>query len=226
MSPCTSQPISWLRLEQLALGELRAGEAAEVEHHIANCPACRACLEHIRASEPSLSPLRITPVAPRWSRWLRWSAPGALLAAAALILWLTIDRPAANPALPGPRVAVKGGELAINLIREHRGATADPSRFRDGDRFLVEVTCPPGRRYVDVVVAQGAEVGFPIPAESIDCGNRVSLASGFRITGNLAVTVCAILGDDTPPDRNRWQSPLSHRTGTGAACRVIDPAAP
>ncbi|MCA9675926.1 MAG: zf-HC2 domain-containing protein, partial [Myxococcales bacterium] len=44
---CVSEPVSWLRLERYALGELPGPLAREVAAHLAGCPACRACLDRI-----------------------------------------------------------------------------------------------------------------------------------------------------------------------------------
>lgn len=58
---CIGEPISWLRLEQLALGELRDGGAAE--RHMAKCPACAAALAEIRGDARALPPL-VVPALP------------------------------------------------------------------------------------------------------------------------------------------------------------------
>lgn len=58
---CIGEPISWLRLEQLALGELRDGGAAE--DHVAKCPACAAALAEIRGDARALPPL-VVPALP------------------------------------------------------------------------------------------------------------------------------------------------------------------
>jgi hypothetical protein len=55
---CTGTPVSWLRLERLALGELPGDEARLVEAHLGECAACRACAEECR--EPvALLPLEL-----------------------------------------------------------------------------------------------------------------------------------------------------------------------
>ncbi|MCA9536808.1 MAG: zf-HC2 domain-containing protein [Myxococcales bacterium] len=46
---CTGTPVSWLRLERLALGELTGDEARTVEAHLRECAACRACAEECAA---------------------------------------------------------------------------------------------------------------------------------------------------------------------------------
>lgn len=207
---CTAEPISWLRLERHALGETGAAEAAEIEAHVEACPACRGAL--ISIDDPvELRPLPARALPEGWfQRWRRqWIGAGAFtLAAAAVVLLLVVLRPgrptpAPRPAPPPARVAVKGGELAIELVREHAGSTAtDPSRFADGDRFKVLITCPPGQREVDVVVEQDGERAFPLAAQRIRCGNRVTLDGAFRISGSWApVTVCAVAPERGRADR-------------------------
>lgn len=58
---CIGEPISWLRLEQLALGELRDGGAAE--QHVARCAACAAALAQLRGDTRELPPL-VVPTLP------------------------------------------------------------------------------------------------------------------------------------------------------------------
>lgn len=197
MSACVSQPVSWLRLERYALGELDADAAAAVEGHVVDCPACRACLTRIERDDVALLPLPAAPRtharAPWWRRWV--PAGGAALVAAAaallLIVWLSGDRDRE------PRGgAVKGEALAVELVREHAGTTAaDPALFRDGDRFSVRITCPPGAGDVGLEVEQAGVVARPIavPAD-FTCGNRVALPGAFRVTGTDPVQVCVVRG--------------------------------
>lgn len=217
---CAGTPVSWLRLERHALGELPAADARAVDEHLAGCPTCRACFEQTRETI-ALPPLpRAVDTAPRtpwWRAWPTWT--GAAVAAAALLL-VIILRPDGGGhrggALPGPRVAYKGGELAIDLVRERGGDTSlDPTRYRDGDRFAVLVTCPPGDRWVDVVVDQDGRRDFPIDAARVACGNRVDVGA-FRLTGDSPATICVIAGDARP---QRHALP-----GDGAACAHIEPA--
>jgi anti-sigma factor RsiW len=42
---CIGEPVSWLRLEQLALGELPAPAADAVHAHLGACAVCAACLD-------------------------------------------------------------------------------------------------------------------------------------------------------------------------------------
>jgi hypothetical protein len=207
---CIGEPISWLRLERYALGEVPASERAAIDVHVAACPLCQRCLGELEA------PIALTPLptaathTPGWfERWRQyWLGAGAVTLVAAAAVLLLVLRPARPvpseaPAPPPARVAVKGGDLAIDLVREHAGSTAtDPMLFADGDRFKVLLTCPPGDRLVDVMIEQDRLRGFPLQAQSIPCGNRVALEGAFRITGSWApVTVCAIAPEQGRADR-------------------------
>ncbi|MCB9559996.1 MAG: zf-HC2 domain-containing protein [Kofleriaceae bacterium] len=80
---CVSEPVSWLRLERYALGELPGPLAREVAAHLAGCPACRACLDRIERDEVALPALPFavattaaarpagTTARPWWASW--WS---------------------------------------------------------------------------------------------------------------------------------------------------------
>ena len=68
---CVGEPVSWLALERLRLGELPPGERHAVEQHLAACAACAACLAEIERplNLPALPPLP-SPAQPAtfWSR--------------------------------------------------------------------------------------------------------------------------------------------------------------
>jgi hypothetical protein len=107
-------PISWLRLEQLALGELSGDEAGKIREHLRVCAACQACADEClepvempplparatsgvtRASSPEESPQHAGPakvlsLQARRERKLRWVAPslvGVALAAAATLVFV------------------------------------------------------------------------------------------------------------------------------------------
>lgn len=228
MSPCIGEPISYLRLERYALHELPAPEEQVVRAHLARCEACRACFAQTQqACElpalPELSPARVAQPARRTQasalaqlgeRVRGWLAParvraglslaGALAAAAAA--WLAL-RPHVGPGLEPPRLraarlGVKGGELAIELVRKHGAALAEPSRFAPGDAFKVLLTCPPpGAPHVDVVVYQAGAAYFPLEATTLaHCGNRIALPGAFSLDGAQPAAVCAIVSD-TPVAR-------------------------
>lgn len=202
MSACTAQPISWLKLEQYQLGELSADEQRRVEAHLKECEVCRASLDSIRADTTVPRPL--PDVARRTPVW-RWVTAGtALAAAAALFLVLFVaDWKRAVPDIPGSKIGFKGGELSISLVRERQGKILhDPESFAPGDRFKVQITCPPSEEiFWNVVVFQDDGSSFPyVPEEPLVCGNRVPLPGAFSITGKSAAIVCLVVSTQ-PPDR-------------------------
>jgi hypothetical protein len=203
MSTCTAQPISWLKLEQYQLGELSADEQRRIEAHLKECEVCRASLDSIRADEtvpapqaaPKTEPL---PEVTRKVPWLRWATAGAALAAAAalLLVLLVSDWKRAEPDIPGSKIGFKGGELSLSLVRECQGKILhDPESFTPGDRFKLQVTCPPAEElFWNVVVFQDDGSSFPyIPEEPLACGNRVPLPGAFSITGKSAAVVCLVV---------------------------------
>ncbi len=204
---CVSEPVSWLDLELYALGELPGEQLRAVDQHLAQCEACQGCLDTIQADavalpalpgiEPAAKPApEPAPEQRPWWRWLRWSlAPAVAVAAAVLLAVLLPEDPAVD--LPPRRVAIKGGDLALTLVRRRGAATTDaPRTFAPGDRFKVEVTCPPGQTLGwDVVVYQGGKAAFPFtPGGSLLCGNREPLAGAFGVTGDQPAHVCLVVG--------------------------------
>lgn len=195
MTRCSDTPISWLRLEQLAVGELDAAGARRVREHLSACDACRSALELIESDRRQLRALG--PLESWTRRRFRFAGLGvALAAAAALLLFVAIGRGpgGGTERRGGARVAVKGGgELVVSLVRERRGRIdTDPASFLDGDRFKVAVTCSePGETELDVVVLQGGEAFRPLGRRpSIWCGNRALVPGAFRVTGAEPITVC------------------------------------
>lgn len=190
MPGCIDTPISWLRLETLALG----GDDGAAREHLESCPACRAALESIEMDRRELRPLRLEVERPR-RRWLRWAIGGSSLvaAAAALLLFAVFDR-GGDRRGPADRVAVKGGgELVVSLVRERGGQIDEaPASFADGDRFKVAVTCTePGEVTVEVTVSQGGERFRPLGRRStLWCGNRALVPGAFSATGAEPITVC------------------------------------
>jgi hypothetical protein len=202
MSACTAQPISWLKLEQYQLGELSADEQRRVEAHLNECDVCRASLGSIRQDEQVIKPL---PEVARRTPVLRWVMAGTALAAAAalLLVLLVADWKRAVPDIPGSKIGFKGGELSISLVRERQGKIQnDPESFAPGDRFKLQVTCPPAEEiFWNVVVFQDDGSSFPcIPEEPLVCGNRVPLPGAFTITGKSAAVVC-LVASNQPLDR-------------------------
>lgn len=231
MTACTGEPISWLRLEQFALGASEPATAAAIAAHLAGCPACRGCLDGIRGDAVALPPL-IAPDAPAPSggrstrrragrRW--WLAPALAAAAAAVVLVIVRPSPGADD-----RVAIKGiGEVALELVRERAGAISyDARRYAPGDRWKIVISCPPAAASpgpaprlapmlaIDVSVADGVTVDHPLAATRIACGNRVVVPGAFTVTGDRANRVCARISAsaDAAPDPD-----------AGTACATLSP---
>ena len=206
---CIGEPVSWLRLEQFALGAADPAIAA----HVAACAACRQCLDVIRGDAVAL-PALVVPARPVRAAWRRrWLAP-ALAAATAAAVLVVVLRPAPPPDAPKDaadaadvrdahdRVAIKGiGEVALELVRERGGAIAfDASHYAPGDRWKVVVSCPPaaaGSLAVDVSVADGVTVDHPLPAARLACGNRVGVPGAFTVTGDRANRICVRIASAT-----------------------------
>jgi hypothetical protein len=215
MPACTDIPISWLRLERLAIGELEPTEAGAVRAHLAGCEACRAGLGAIETDRRRLRPLRLPEAQPRRQR-RRWALSVGLAAAAAaalLLLW----RDGGGDELPGRRVGIKGGgEMVIGLVRERGGAIdRDPASFRDGDRFKVSLTCTrAGEARADVVVIQGRQLFRPLgPAPRLHCTNNTLIPGAFRVTGDEPIAICVALDPPRPLALNRLE---------GAACTTLE----
>lgn len=175
---CIGEPISWPRLERFA----RSADAA-TQAHLDACPACARCLDEIRRDVVAL-PVLVVP--PRPARRWGWFAVPAF-ALAALIIVLLLRRDETHPDVGG----VKGGALAIELVRERGGQAQEGARtFLPGDRWKVLVTCAPGTRTIDVTVADGLTIDRPLAAVAIECGNRIALPGAFSITGDRPNRIC------------------------------------
>lgn len=216
MSDRCSEPVSWLRLERHALGELAPAQAGAIESHLRACRSCRRCAERIRADRIRLPRL---PAARRPPRPVRLFVGLGLAAGAVAALLLFMAPRPRSPAAPS---GVKGGRgIAIDLVRERNDSIAyDPSAFASGDRFKVLVTCPPGvERYIDVVVLQDGETFYPLRPARIACRNRAPIPGAFRLSGSRPATVCVRAGADSPPARAPAPSPAP----SGDACRTVEP---
>jgi hypothetical protein len=203
--------VSWLVLERYCLGELAETERSGVQAHLDSCDACRSCRDEIEQPDalalPALPPLPVPKPSVSWLAGLRgWRAAWAGLAtaavaAAALVVFVVVDRSPSRRGAPDRIAMIKGGEVAIELVRESGGSTAsDPSVFLPNDRFKVLFTCPPEENlYIDVLVHQSGEAAFPLRAQPLDCANRVAIRGAFRITGTTTALVCAVYGDAERP---------------------------
>lgn len=198
-------PVSWLRLELYALGEVGADERTEIAGHLAACPICRERADLIAGDGGRELPPLPAPPPSRPTRHPRWFAFAAVLATAATILLVVWARPANEPPLGGQRIAVKGGDVTIELVRERAGSIAwEPTSFTADDRFKLLLTCAaPLHVYADLVVLQGDGPAFPGAPSLIGCGNRIPLPTSFRITGPGDASVCVAVAPDEPPSRAR-----------------------
>ena len=177
--------VSWLKMERYALGEVGPAELAEIDVHLHGCEACQARLDEIRGD---LEPMPELPVVlpERRSR-------GGVLALAAAAVLVAVAMPRSGE-LPGATVAYKGGELALEVVRERDGALSrGATTYRDGDRLAVELSCPPGEADWALVVWQGDERVEPFDSSApLVCGNGVALGA-IEVSGPGEITICAVL---------------------------------
>lgn len=192
--------VSWLRLERYHLGELSPSEAADVERALAASPETRACLDEIQ-KPVVLRPLpaRVRPKSVLRTRWPLLSLAAALACGA-----LFFVRPQTEVGPPAPSVRVKGGDVALRLVRERRGVVdMAPTTFAEGDRLKVLVTCPPAfDGTFDVFVLQRGVAEFPFAATSVvACGNDVPVPGAFTLTGPAPASVCVTWSRETDTRR-------------------------
>jgi len=207
---CAGEPLSWLALERHALGELPPAEAARVVAHLAACAACAACAAETRRPWASAAP----PRAPWWRRYVAaWATTAALAgAAAAFLLMARTERPDPGPMARQDTLAgVKGGDVALELVRERQGTiTHGADTFVTDDRWKALLTCPASRMlFWDLVVrdGEGRSPRYPLrPSSPITCGNHVPLPGAFRLSGAGDARVCVLLGEDPVP-RDRASGP-------------------
>lgn len=224
-----TEPVSWLCLERYHLGELSPEEAARVEQALAVDPETRECLERIRrpiALRPMTEPPSRTAVVKlRRVRGAWWPAL-SLVAAAMTMAVLVLVRSLPPEALPPSRtVRVKGGDVALSLVREREGAIdSAPATFAEGDRFKLLVTCPPTfDGSFDVVVVQDGVSSFPFPGPTtLSCGNGVPLPGAFRLTGAAPATVCVVWAREPGARQSIERSGLD-AVRDSAACVVLEP---
>jgi hypothetical protein len=223
MTACTGQPISWLRLERYALGELPDPEKHDIASHLASCPACNECFARIEHVPTPDLPLLAPPAAPtqlRRPRWTAWPVWTGLAAAAAAVLLLV--RPAAEP--PARR-HVKGGDFAIELVRlDAEGHLQEASHFAAEDRFKALITCPPARRgVVGIAVYQAGRTYTPSSLQALeDCGNRRALPGAFEIDGNARALVCASFA----ASEIEWRARVDNANAppAGSVCTPVEPS--
>lgn len=235
---CSGVALSQLKLERYLLAELPTAERSRVDTHLAACAACRACLDELRASEITMPPLPALPAADVVlpSRWPGAGRPlpvrammigsGLALAAAVLLALRTALVPGTMPGAV-PAAGIKGGELALELVRERGGDVAhDPRTFVDGDRFEALISCAPGQRvFWELAVFQDGQTSFPLArGAALACGNAVQLPGAFLLTGTAPATICALLAPDAPIERGRVAGSRPEALPYEHACTVVTAA--
>ncbi|HEY4177638.1 MAG TPA: hypothetical protein VGM90_12420 [Kofleriaceae bacterium] len=190
---CIGEPISWLRLETFAAGS----PDASVDTHVAECPACRHCLEQLRADTVALPALVMPSSVKKAQRaWWKTAAPLLAAAAAAAVIFIVAKRPGGTHVVREDVAIVKGvGEVILGTVRERGGAIAeDAHTFAPGDRWKLVLTCPPADEvHTDVTVVELDTKPYPdrpLAPATIACGNRVVLPGAFTLTGAHANRVC------------------------------------
>jgi len=184
---CIGEPISWPRLEAHALAP-----DAGITAHVAECAACRACLDEIERDVVALPGLPAAP-APKKQRW--WLI-GLVPALAVVALILFVLRPRDERTL----ISVKGvGDVEIELVRERGGVISyDARTFVPTDRWKVVVTCEPiGILKLTVDVRDGHTIDHPLPPADVACGNRVALPGAFTLDGKDPNRVCVYVDDQS-----------------------------
>jgi len=210
MTACIGEPISWPRLERHSV----SGDPA-IAAHLAQCPACKACLDEIARDVVALPVLAVAAPPIRRARWWWLALPAFAAAALALLFaWPRAER-ADNIA------SIKGvGDVTLGVVRERAGAIAeDATTFAPGDRWKVVVTCAPGRAtWVDVAVVEtGATTAdHPLAPARVACGNRIVIPGAFELTGRVANRVCVRIAAEAEPAR-------SYPRGRDTACVTIAP---
>ena len=130
------------------------------------------------------------------------------------------------PIAPGRHIHTKGGDVALELVRERDGSTAnEPTSFAPADRFKMLLTCPPPLRlYADLAIVQSDGVAFPGAPTAISCGNRVPLPPAFRITGPGPATICVAVDPERPPPREQMSTArlADARLGAPVSCIRLD----
>ena len=227
---CVGTPISWLRLEQHAAGELPSAERETITAHLATCTTCAACLARIAADAALPLPLLAPAPAPAPARLFtlrRLAPPLAALAVAAAILLFLRRAPRDDARDLDPISArTKGGDVSFVLVRDDDSLVAEAGGiYRDGDRWKALVTCPPGMRAsFDLAVYEHGQAAFPLAAPpSLECGNAVPLPGAFRTTGKDRMTVCLVWNDGAAVDRASLRTAAPEQLPR-ASCKTLEPA--
>lgn len=232
---CVGEPISWMRLERFVLGEASEAEARSIEEHLMRCAVCRACADEARAPvalpdwstiapasmAPAVSTPVVLPLRPRpWPRRLAIATTSLAIAAAAMLVLRPRESVVREPGV----VRVRGGDVAMLVVREREGATTeDPSDFRTSDRFRIALSCPPGLEGpIRIVVEQGGERALASSTgERFRCGNRAFLEGAFRITDATDARICAIVAEPgLAPEDPAFPASLDAAEAAGRCLRL------
>ena len=226
---CIGEPISWLRLERLHLGELAAEERAFLDAHLAACTACRACLAQIEQDDAVALPVLFSSSKRRDRRAPVVALVSALALAAATLLALGHGWRAKPNAEEGSGAVarVKGGDVAFALVRDDGVWIQDPTgAFREGDRLKAVITCPPPLEATfDVVVLDSDGASFPLAPARVACGNAVPIPGAFRLNGAQEETVCLVWDERRAPDRSALSLGLS-ALGERSLCKQLHAESP
>lgn len=151
----------------------------------------------------------------------RWAGFGALAAAAAAIA-LAIRLQGPHPEPPIARRTIKGGELALELVRAARdGRLLEADGYTPDDRFRAQLSCPPGvATHADLVVYQDGRAFFPLDPIALACGNHRDVPGAFRIDGASPALVCVALAEH-PIDRERIAEGFSALPELSACVRLM-----
>ena len=237
--------ISWLALEQHALGMLDGAGAARVEAALAADAALRSRFEAIQADArpapalPGLLPADSGQPLPDPAPGLqlvggppphadleatlarpprRWGTLAGFAMAAAAALALVVLPDSGADRLPPAETRYKGADLALRIDRERGGAVVrGVETFADGDRLSVRLTCAPGDRTWVAGVFQGRERFTPLgDGGALSCGNDTPLPGAFAADGG-ALAVCVAL--DGAHDLETRPGPHA----TGVVCQALRP---
>jgi hypothetical protein len=222
--PDDRMQVSWLLMERYVLGELDEAERREVELRLADSQAARDRLTQIREDKSELPELPQSSFArprthfdqpapvrahPRTRR--PWTSVGSVLAAAAAVALAVVSLQDAST-----HNRTKGGELALELVSAS-GAHA-PTKFAQGERFKVLVTCPPAfQETLHLLVFQAGQSYRPLAPLRVACGNLVSWPGAFALDGDASAEVCAAWGPGTGTATTRKQ------LGDRAVCQTLAP---
>jgi hypothetical protein len=135
-------------------------------------------------------------------------------------LLLLVLRTGTETAFPPAHVRVKGGEIAVALVRSRDGAVArDPSTHAPGDRFKALLTCAPGTEgRWHLLVVQAGQAFLPLyPFDVAVCGNELPFPGAFTLDGPSPATVCATRAP---------HGATPNAPGKEAACVVLDAVSP